>query len=198
MQIVEELKQQLADVPIWVGTESLQTLDRTAHRLTPTTLTQIVRAVMRTDWRTAFTHPIDEGEWELKIRASDNTFWAVMLGFLRRPLPENATQKHYSFIGTEQHKCCDLIMRAEWFHASKHLWVIKMQRQASIHDLEKTVFSTIEQFNSQQLLPIILDTLDDKFPHDSESNIVLPDGESHTDVQTIDPALLPQLHPFVP
>ncbi|KAK2956578.1 hypothetical protein BLNAU_8418 [Blattamonas nauphoetae] len=73
-----------------------------------------------------------------------------------------------------------------------------MQRQASVRDLETTVFSTIEQFNSQQLLPIILDTLDDKYLHDSESNIVLTDGESHTDVQTIDPSLLPQLHPLVP
>ncbi|KAK2946556.1 hypothetical protein BLNAU_18532 [Blattamonas nauphoetae] len=73
-----------------------------------------------------------------------------------------------------------------------------MQRQASVRDLEKTVFSTIEQFNSQQLLPIILDTLDDKHLHDTESNIVLTDGESHSDVQTIDPALLPQLHPLVP
>ncbi|KAK2946549.1 hypothetical protein BLNAU_18525 [Blattamonas nauphoetae] len=73
-----------------------------------------------------------------------------------------------------------------------------MQRQASVRDLETTVFSTIEQFNSQQLLPIILDTLDDKLLHDSESNIVLTDSESHSDVQTIDPALLPQLHPLVP
>ncbi|KAK2946542.1 hypothetical protein BLNAU_18518 [Blattamonas nauphoetae] len=73
-----------------------------------------------------------------------------------------------------------------------------MQRQASVRDLEKTVFSTIEQFSSQQLLPIILDTLDDRYLHDSESNIVLTDGESLTAVPTIDPALLPQLHPLVP
>ncbi|KAK2949403.1 hypothetical protein BLNAU_15699 [Blattamonas nauphoetae] len=59
--------------------------------LTPTTLTQIVKLEKGTDWRTAFTVPIDEGEWELKIRGSD-TSWNVMLGFIRHPLPENATQ----------------------------------------------------------------------------------------------------------
>ncbi|KAK2944094.1 hypothetical protein BLNAU_20978 [Blattamonas nauphoetae] len=94
MRIVEEQKLQLADVPIWVGTESLQTLDRTAHRLTQATLTQIVKLELGANWRTAFTHPIDEGEWELKIRASGNTFMNVRPGFLRHPLPADATQKH--------------------------------------------------------------------------------------------------------
>ncbi|KAK2942419.1 putative serine/threonine protein kinase [Blattamonas nauphoetae] len=89
----EKLKLQLADLPIWVGTESLQTLDTTAHRLTPTTLTQIIVTPKDKLWRTALTHPIDEGEWELKIRASESTFSNVMLGFLRDPLPEDATQK---------------------------------------------------------------------------------------------------------
>ncbi|KAK2954841.1 hypothetical protein BLNAU_10171 [Blattamonas nauphoetae] len=87
-----KLKLQQVDLPIWVGTESLQTLDRTAHTLTPTTLTQIIK--LEKDWRTAFTIPIDEGEWELKIRASENDFVPVMLGFLRHPLPEDAPQKY--------------------------------------------------------------------------------------------------------
>ncbi|KAK2943629.1 putative Carbon catabolite-derepressing protein kinase [Blattamonas nauphoetae] len=85
-----EVKQQLADLPIWVGTESIQTLDRTAHKLAPTCLTQIVD--LEDGWRTAFTFPIDEGEWELRIRASENDFVDVLLGFLRHPLPEDATQ----------------------------------------------------------------------------------------------------------
>ncbi|KAK2947820.1 putative Protein kinase domain containing protein [Blattamonas nauphoetae] len=75
----------------WIGTESLQTLDRTAHRLTPTTLTQVI-ILNILSWRTAFTFRIDEGEWELKIRASENTFKNVVLGFLRHPLPEIATR----------------------------------------------------------------------------------------------------------
>ncbi|KAK2945411.1 putative Carbon catabolite-derepressing protein kinase [Blattamonas nauphoetae] len=77
--------------PAWAGTESLSTVDRTAHRLTPTTLTQILKLENATDWRTAFTVPIDEDEWELKIRGN-KTPWGVVLGFLRHPLPENATE----------------------------------------------------------------------------------------------------------
>ncbi|KAK2943632.1 putative Carbon catabolite-derepressing protein kinase [Blattamonas nauphoetae] len=88
----EIMKLHLVDLPIWVGTESLQTLDRSVHTLTPTTLTQIIRLEDDSEWRTAFTRPIDEGEWELKIRARENTFWAVNLGFLRHPLPEEATE----------------------------------------------------------------------------------------------------------
>ncbi|KAK2961952.1 hypothetical protein BLNAU_3008 [Blattamonas nauphoetae] len=87
------MKQKATDRPIWVGTESLQILDRTAHKLSPTTLTQIFKLEVVINWRTAFTLPIDEGEWELKIRASENTFWNVMLGFLKHPLPENATEQ---------------------------------------------------------------------------------------------------------
>ncbi|KAK2940264.1 putative Protein kinase domain containing protein [Blattamonas nauphoetae] len=92
-----EVKQQLADLPIWVGTESIQTLDRTAHKLAPTCLTQIVD--LEDGWRTAFTFPIDEGEWELRIRASENDFVDVLLGFLRHPLPENATQNMCGYYG---------------------------------------------------------------------------------------------------
>ncbi|KAK2942351.1 hypothetical protein BLNAU_22738 [Blattamonas nauphoetae] len=87
---LDGLTMQLAGLPIWVGTESLQTLDRAVHRLTPTTLTQINN--LEDDFRTAFTFPIDEGEWELKIRASENPFWAVSLGFLRHPLPDDAAE----------------------------------------------------------------------------------------------------------
>ncbi|KAK2942430.1 putative Carbon catabolite-derepressing protein kinase [Blattamonas nauphoetae] len=65
-------REQLADLPIWVGTESLQTLDRTAHRLTPTTLTHF-GTPRDNPLRTAFTRSIDEGEWEFKIIANDNT-----------------------------------------------------------------------------------------------------------------------------
>ncbi|KAK2941971.1 hypothetical protein BLNAU_23124 [Blattamonas nauphoetae] len=90
---IEGLTRQLAGLPIWVGTESLQTLDRTSHALTPTTLTQIIKLEKNNEWRTAFTFPIDEGEWELKIRASENTFTGVKLGFVRHPLPEDVTQK---------------------------------------------------------------------------------------------------------
>ncbi|KAK2961033.1 putative E3 ubiquitin-protein ligase SMURF1 [Blattamonas nauphoetae] len=78
----------------WSGTESLQTVDRTAHTLTSTTLTQIASTPHDNPWRTAFTFQINEGEWELKIRRSDQTGPDVMLGFLRHPLPQNATQRH--------------------------------------------------------------------------------------------------------
>ncbi|KAK2947376.1 putative Protein kinase domain containing protein [Blattamonas nauphoetae] len=90
LQIHQQLPSVLAKPTAWVGTESLQTLDRKSHRLTPTTLTQII--AFERGWRTAFTFPIDEGEWELKIRASENTYVGVIIGFLRHPLPEDATQ----------------------------------------------------------------------------------------------------------
>ncbi|KAK2953224.1 hypothetical protein BLNAU_11850 [Blattamonas nauphoetae] len=99
----DELNHQLADLPIWIGTKSLQTLDRIAHKLTPTTLTQIIATPEEEPLRTAFTHPIDEGEWELKIRVNQSTFIRVGLGFLRHPLPEKATfnacGNYYSGIG---------------------------------------------------------------------------------------------------
>ncbi|KAK2950537.1 hypothetical protein BLNAU_14531 [Blattamonas nauphoetae] len=72
----------------WKGTESLLTLDRTAHALSPTTLPQLNKiSVGSTDFRTAFTFPIDEGEWELIIRPIE-----TVIGFLEHPLPEKATQ----------------------------------------------------------------------------------------------------------
>ncbi|KAK2952947.1 hypothetical protein BLNAU_12123 [Blattamonas nauphoetae] len=89
-----EVRLRLTDLPIWTGTTSLQTFDRSVHTLTPTSLTQFV-TLQRNCWRTAFTLPIDEGEWELKIRASENTFF--MLGFLQHPLPENATEQSCGF-----------------------------------------------------------------------------------------------------
>ncbi|KAK2957886.1 putative CBL-interacting protein kinase 3 [Blattamonas nauphoetae] len=96
---LEEVKQQLVDLPIWVGTESLLTLDRTAHALTPTTLTQIIVPPEDQPFRTAFTRPIYEGEWELKIRASENNFVNVMLGFLTHPLPADATKYLCGYLG---------------------------------------------------------------------------------------------------
>ncbi|KAK2962970.1 hypothetical protein BLNAU_1993 [Blattamonas nauphoetae] len=90
---IDKLKQQLAHLPIWLGTESLQTVDRTAHRLSSTTLTQIV-SLGSSIWRTVFTFPVTDGEWELKIKANENTFQYVMLGFIKHPLPEDATQRH--------------------------------------------------------------------------------------------------------
>ncbi|KAK2954025.1 hypothetical protein BLNAU_10988 [Blattamonas nauphoetae] len=71
----------------WSGTESLHIVDGTVHALSPTTLTQIVGTPEDKPWRTAFTLPIDEGEWELKIRASEKTFSNVKVGFLNHPLP---------------------------------------------------------------------------------------------------------------
>ncbi|KAK2945754.1 hypothetical protein BLNAU_19310 [Blattamonas nauphoetae] len=102
-EMAEKMEQMKATMPTaWVGTDSLQTLDRTAHRLTPTTLTQIIKLEKIDEWRTSFTVPFDEGEWELKIRGN-YTSWRVsvffpllifsVLGFIRHPLPENATQK---------------------------------------------------------------------------------------------------------
>ncbi|KAK2946001.1 putative Carbon catabolite-derepressing protein kinase [Blattamonas nauphoetae] len=90
MVSLNHMKQQLADLSVFVGTDSLRTFDEAAHTLTPTTLTQIIK-LENTDWRTVFTFPIDEGEWELKIRGN-YTVWNVMLGFLNHPLPENVTQ----------------------------------------------------------------------------------------------------------
>ncbi|KAK2952838.1 hypothetical protein BLNAU_12159 [Blattamonas nauphoetae] len=88
---MELMKQQLTGLPIWIGTKSIQTFDRTAHKFTPTKLTQLSDLENKC-WRTAFTGPIDEGEWELKIRASETTFSNVMLGYVRHPFPKDATQ----------------------------------------------------------------------------------------------------------
>ncbi|KAK2949394.1 hypothetical protein BLNAU_15690 [Blattamonas nauphoetae] len=87
----DDLKLQLSNFPAYVGTESLTTIDRTVHKLTPNSITQIIKQKTG-DWRTAYSLPIDEGEWELKIREHD-TLWHVTLGYLRHPLPENATQQ---------------------------------------------------------------------------------------------------------
>ncbi|KAK2948067.1 hypothetical protein BLNAU_17014 [Blattamonas nauphoetae] len=90
--ILKELKLHLSDLPIWVGTKSLQTYDSDAHALTPTTLKQIVPLKKNDSWRSAFTFPIYEGEWELKIQIIENDIYYVMLGFLKHPLPLNAVQ----------------------------------------------------------------------------------------------------------
>ncbi|KAK2957952.1 hypothetical protein BLNAU_7128 [Blattamonas nauphoetae] len=88
-----KLKHKLKDLPIWVGTESLQTFDCTRIRLTPTALIQINKARIGSfDQQTSFTFPIYEGEWELKIRASDHIFRNGILGFQEFPLPEDATE----------------------------------------------------------------------------------------------------------
>ncbi|KAK2957919.1 hypothetical protein BLNAU_7095 [Blattamonas nauphoetae] len=86
------LEAAVPETPIWMGTQSLRTLDGTAHTLTPTILTQIMKLERGGNWRSAFTFPVAEGEWELKIRTAEDTFLNVNLGFLRHPLPEDATQ----------------------------------------------------------------------------------------------------------
>ncbi|KAK2945472.1 hypothetical protein BLNAU_19601 [Blattamonas nauphoetae] len=92
--LIDKLKLYTPKNQIWIGTESLKTLDRTAHSFTPTTLTQIIKLEKTNEWRTSFTHPINKGEWELKIKACENTFLNVMLGFVRHPIPENGTRLH--------------------------------------------------------------------------------------------------------
>ncbi|KAK2949789.1 hypothetical protein BLNAU_15271 [Blattamonas nauphoetae] len=44
-------------------------------------------------FRTAFTAPLTEGEWELKIRGTSSLFANLLLGYLKHPLRPNATQK---------------------------------------------------------------------------------------------------------
>ncbi|KAK2950804.1 hypothetical protein BLNAU_14222 [Blattamonas nauphoetae] len=80
----------------WKGTEAINTFDRTIHRLTPTTLEQEIKRKAG-DWQTAFTHPVDEGVWELTIRVTRNVFKNVMVGLVPHPLPPNATQHPSSF-----------------------------------------------------------------------------------------------------
>ncbi|KAK2945143.1 hypothetical protein BLNAU_19933 [Blattamonas nauphoetae] len=87
----------MSEAGLGVGIESLQSLDRTAHARTPTTLTQIIKLEDGPNWRTSISLLIDNGGWELKIRSSENTFSNGMLGFLRPPLPESATQHGCGF-----------------------------------------------------------------------------------------------------
>ncbi|KAK2963816.1 putative Carbon catabolite-derepressing protein kinase [Blattamonas nauphoetae] len=89
-----ELRQRLANICIYFGTDSLKTFDETAHMLAPTTLTHIIDPTEEYPWRTAFTIQINEGEWELKVRRSEQTGVNVMLSFLKHPLPDKATQFH--------------------------------------------------------------------------------------------------------
>ncbi|KAK2947863.1 hypothetical protein BLNAU_17188 [Blattamonas nauphoetae] len=91
---INEMKLQLADLPIWVGTKALRPFDRTAHSLTPTTLTQIIITPEDNPWRTAFTHLIENFVWEFRIKISQTTFSNAMLGFLRYPLPDDARQRN--------------------------------------------------------------------------------------------------------
>ncbi|KAK2959755.1 putative colicin import membrane protein [Blattamonas nauphoetae] len=89
---VKELKLQLENLPIWVGTKSIKKFDERAHTLSPTFLTQIIKIDKITSWRTAFTFPIWDGVYEFKVQATQNTLMNLSLGFLRHPLPEDATQ----------------------------------------------------------------------------------------------------------
>ncbi|KAK2945716.1 putative serine/threonine protein kinase [Blattamonas nauphoetae] len=83
--------QKLDNTPnFWPGTNSLQTIDTTAHELTPTRLVQIVRGEAEPRWRTAFTFPIDEGEWELSIRSIQIPLWSTRLCFASAPLPDDS------------------------------------------------------------------------------------------------------------
>ncbi|KAK2953379.1 hypothetical protein BLNAU_11665 [Blattamonas nauphoetae] len=96
--VVEDLMKQNERLRVsmkgqWEGTSSLHTLDPTSHQVTPTILSSNHIVEEGTPfWRTAFTLPLDEGEWELKIRATQSTMQNVSLGFLQHPLPPNATQ----------------------------------------------------------------------------------------------------------
>ncbi|KAK2949795.1 putative Cyclin-dependent kinase 2 [Blattamonas nauphoetae] len=75
----------------WPGTNSLEVLDTSVHKLTPTQLVQITQLDTTTNHRTAFTFPIKEGEWELKVRANHTYLGNTYLGYLRHPLPPDAT-----------------------------------------------------------------------------------------------------------
>ncbi|KAK2954029.1 hypothetical protein BLNAU_10992 [Blattamonas nauphoetae] len=86
----------------WVGTKSLQTLDNTGHELSPTTLKQTIKLEKASEWRTAYTFPIKEGEWELTIGIIQENP-KVKLGFLTHPLPKDFIKK--SCGGFHSHNC---------------------------------------------------------------------------------------------
>ncbi|KAK2947622.1 putative Cyclin-dependent kinase 2 [Blattamonas nauphoetae] len=87
----------------WPGTNSLETLDTSVHKITATQLVQVAQLETSTTYRTAFTFPITYGEWELKVRANHTYLSNTYLGYLRYPLPPNATQMlcedHHGAIG---------------------------------------------------------------------------------------------------
>ncbi|KAK2941801.1 hypothetical protein BLNAU_23284 [Blattamonas nauphoetae] len=91
-QRAEEEEQRRCGVPVHVGTSCITTLDETVHEVTGTELRQKV-ALEGASWRTAFTRPLDKGEWELKINGKDGTLEDVRLGFLKHPLPDDAVSK---------------------------------------------------------------------------------------------------------
>ncbi|KAK2944492.1 putative Ypt/Rab-type GTPase ypt7 [Blattamonas nauphoetae] len=86
----KDLEAAVDQMPIWMGITALQTFDDNSHRLDGSILTQIIP--LETGWRSAFTFPVAEGEWELKIRTTSISFYTVRLGFIKHPLPEDATQ----------------------------------------------------------------------------------------------------------
>ncbi|KAK2948402.1 hypothetical protein BLNAU_16657 [Blattamonas nauphoetae] len=87
--------------PLWMGTSSLRTFDEKSHSLSDTILTQIIKLEKGPNWRSAFTFPVAEGEWELKIRTTTNTFLNIMLGYLAYPLPQDAELHHAGWFGRE-------------------------------------------------------------------------------------------------
>ncbi|KAK2944499.1 putative Ypt/Rab-type GTPase ypt7 [Blattamonas nauphoetae] len=99
----KDLEAAVPETPIWMGIMGLETFDKSSHRLDGSILTQII-PLESGDWRSAFTFPVAEGEWELKIRTTMTTFKNVsmsffllifsVLGYLRHPLPMDATQYH--------------------------------------------------------------------------------------------------------
>ncbi|KAK2949200.1 hypothetical protein BLNAU_15926 [Blattamonas nauphoetae] len=97
---LERTKQQLTGLPIWVGTGSLQTLDRTAHNLTPTTLTQIYQGIIGKP-----AHPLPEnatqypcGSW-LNGIGGDFSLWTGGMWRLRIEFRPEGTNKKCDRIG---------------------------------------------------------------------------------------------------
>ncbi|KAK2949791.1 hypothetical protein BLNAU_15273 [Blattamonas nauphoetae] len=83
----------------WPGTNSIETFDRTGHVVTPTQI--VPRVILELDpiCYTAYTFPIEEGKWELKIRMRHKKPRPVDLGFVRFPLPAHATTKSCGSFG---------------------------------------------------------------------------------------------------
>ncbi|KAK2946581.1 putative Carbon catabolite-derepressing protein kinase [Blattamonas nauphoetae] len=77
-------------LPIRMGIDSLTTFDKACHGLINSTLFQKIE-LRAGEWRTAYTFGVETKEWELKIKISHPSDSLICLGFLKHPLPQDAT-----------------------------------------------------------------------------------------------------------
>ncbi|KAK2946648.1 putative serine/threonine protein kinase [Blattamonas nauphoetae] len=73
----------------YFGTSSLERFKSNFHIITTTSIVPLPAVDGEKGWRTVLTHPITQGVWELRIRASCHIFFKIILGYINDPLPSD-------------------------------------------------------------------------------------------------------------